>query len=271
MATSRKKVTRVSHIDALEHRLPADVLKGLQAHVRRLYPHLRRAIQDGTLRSPYNDKLTPLESYQYGIFQELGALREAFERISHCSVHIRHYPEWKRYKLADGDPYSWLQYHYGYHQLTCTAIGDTAVRLVNKVARLGLSKRHCNRAAVLSNDWIRESRIGTSLRALIDRIEPARESRNLLAHAARGPNLILLFSSDDLDLLQLVGDALVNRHKPHLAGAGLRTLYRTAMAPVAASLESDRDELSGHTKQLLDELWAVYVFHRNSFGPRGSR
>jgi hypothetical protein len=243
--------------NALDHVMMQELFASQLPSLEQAGKALKSAIKKGSqLRLDHYPSLSPRRYYQHVLFRHCLALNHCVERLDQIRVFVRSFPRRASWERSHVTHYTWLEYHYGYHEITCVTIADLMVLLVNETYRLGMQPRTCTPSAVLSNAWIKGQPVEGALKRLLGRVRGLRESRNIHVHRGHATDLVALTKSQSLDLVQALGTSAV-LGKPLTSRPVLKRLFRSSLPKLLERLECDRREIVASVVAVLDPLLHV--------------
>jgi hypothetical protein len=132
---------------------------------------------------------TSIEIYDIAVFKSAAAVTSTIDRLRQNIKYLENYPG----DIANNDSvhtqYDWVQYHYSFFLANFVSIPDLLLITINSIFNLGNPQRNCKRHIILKNAWVKETNIPQKMDEVESIVKPYRESRNILIHQGKMPDM----------------------------------------------------------------------------------
>lgn len=203
-------------------------------------------------------ELAPHHFYASEVIEAVEPIFATLDRVTSTLTFLRGFPNARSYVRQGITRDKWMEYHYAYFVVAYSSFRDLSLLLINQVFRLGLAARSCSRDAILTNEWVKNTKVPAAVKAIDKLAGQHQEIRNLHVHRGKTPDLAAVLESEHFRHLRLI--SFVSQNDPSFASES-RDLLTIGFRWTAEDLRRRMKTEIGSMTDALRQLFAALQEH----------
>ena len=218
--------------------------------------HVLNPLSDELLRRSMGN-VSPSQSYEIAVLTSVQTIASCLESNGVLADLIRTPPENNYLSTIGISRETWIHAQFSSFVINSISAFDACLSLCNEVFILGLDTRDTTTRQVLSNRWIRDTPVGTSLKSLDSTLRELRRLRNRSLHETP-------LIATDLDLLLKLSEVAAHIDHEVISKETGEDLVEILRVKLATYVVESTDAIRHRATDLLDSLLPVYQVRSES-------